>query len=70
MCFRSTVLLPSLLLVLFAAEVRDTKAIARQTLQSSHQSASATQLADATVHTFHRGSGRRQFLWESTRSDV
>ena len=70
MSFRPLVLLPSLLLVLFAADLQDAKAIARPTLRSVNHAPAVAQLADANVHTFHRGSGRRQLFWESALSEV
>ncbi|XGV96292.1 MAG: hypothetical protein ACAF41_26620 [Leptolyngbya sp. BL-A-14] len=64
MGFSPTALLPGLLLVLLASDLQDAKAIANQALQSLHHPAPTTQLADATVKTFHRGSGRRQLFRE------
>ncbi|MBW4583411.1 MAG: hypothetical protein KME42_27925 [Tildeniella nuda ZEHNDER 1965/U140] len=64
-----TALLPSLLLVVLTADLRDAKAIAHQTLRSFNQPASVAQLADVNMQTFHRGSGRRQLFWESTLSE-
>jgi hypothetical protein len=64
MGFHPTALLSGLLLVLLASDLQDVKTIANQKLRSSNQATSATQLADATVHTFHRGSGRRQLFRE------
>ncbi|MBW4469846.1 MAG: hypothetical protein KME45_05510 [Stenomitos rutilans HA7619-LM2] len=66
MGFHPTALLPGLLLVLLISDLRDAKAIANQALRSLDQSAPTTQLADATVQTFHRGSGRRQLFREFT----
>ncbi|PSB25650.1 hypothetical protein [Stenomitos frigidus] len=68
MCLYPPALLSGLLLVLLVAELRDAKAIAHQTLRSDHQSTAVAQLADATVQTFHRGSGRHQLFWEATLS--
>ncbi len=59
-----TALLPGLLLVLLASSVQDVRAIANQALRSLHRSDAAAQLADSTVYTFHRGSGRRQLFRE------
>lgn len=68
MCFYPPALLSGLLLVLLAADVQATQPIATQALRSSNR-ATAAQLADVNVQTFHRGSGRRQLFWETARSE-
>lgn len=65
MGFYPLTLLPGLLLVLLASDFRDAKAITNQALRSLNQPTPTTQLADATVQTFHRGSGRRQLFREA-----
>lgn len=70
MRFYPTALLAGLLLAFLVSDLQNTKAIDKQVLQAHKPSTIATRLVDSSAQLSHRGSGRRQFLWEATLSNA
>jgi len=62
MCLHPTTLLTGLLLAILVFDFKDAKIGAAQPEATLKLPTTTVQQADAGVHTFHRGSGRRQFF--------